>query len=117
MNIGNHNARMDAYVQNRSHYAQSDGLLDQWMASMHESPEHADVFSGRPQANVASSNRPSPGRSMPSISGGKTMQEDGKRLMAAAGRFGGKAGGAAKGLFAKGKEKLRQASAGTDKVH
>ena len=115
MNVGNHQARMEAYAHNRELYAQSDGLLDQWITSMRDTPEHADIFSGRAKPSAAPP-RPSPGRALPSIAGGKIMQEDGKRMMAAAGRFGGKAGGAAKGLFARGKEKLRQASAG-DKVH
>ena len=114
MNIGNHHARMDAYTQNRELYAQSDGQLDQWITSMKD--EHADVFSGRSRPPIATPTKPSPNRPLPNIGGGKIMPEDGKRLMAAAGRFGGKAGGAAKGFFAKGKEKLRQASAG-DKVH
>jgi hypothetical protein len=43
------------------------------------------------------------------------VQEEGKKLLQSAGKIGGKAGGAAKGLFAKGKNKLR-ASSGGDKV-
>jgi hypothetical protein len=43
------------------------------------------------------------------------VQEEGKKLLQTAGKFGGKAGGAAKGLFAKGKNKFRTSS-GSDKV-
>ena len=43
------------------------------------------------------------------------VQEEGKKLLHTAGKFGGKAGGAAKGLFAKGKNKFR-ASSGGEKV-
>jgi hypothetical protein len=43
------------------------------------------------------------------------VQEEGKKLLQSAGKFGGKAGGAAKGLFAKGKNKFRTSSGG-DKV-
>jgi hypothetical protein len=43
------------------------------------------------------------------------VQEEGKKLLHSAGKFGGKAGGAAKGLFAKGKNKFRTSSGG-DKV-
>ncbi|RMD44793.1 hypothetical protein DV735_g365, partial [Chaetothyriales sp. CBS 134920] len=116
MEIGNHQARVDAYNQNRELYAQPDGLLEQWILSLKGYPEHADAYvpGARPLAPTPS--KLFPNRPLPSIGGGgKLMQEDGKRLMAAAGRFGGKAGGAAKGLFARGKEKLRHASASSDK--
>jgi hypothetical protein len=43
------------------------------------------------------------------------VQEEGKKLLQSAGKFGGKAGGAAKGLFAKGKIRFRP-SGGSDKV-
>ncbi|RMZ86484.1 hypothetical protein DV736_g6291, partial [Chaetothyriales sp. CBS 134916] len=110
MDIGNHQARVDAYNHNRELYAQSDGLLGQWILSLKSHAEHADVYAPGTRPLSVTPTRPSPNRPLPSIGGGKLMQEDGKRLMAAAGRFGGKAGGAAKGLFARGKEKLRQAS-------
>lgn len=42
------------------------------------------------------------------------MQEEGKKLLHSAGKFGGKAGGAAKGLLMKGKNRLRQS--GGEKV-
>lgn len=44
------------------------------------------------------------------------VQEEGKKLLQSAGKLGGKAGGAAKGLFAKGKNKFRASSGGGDKV-
>jgi len=46
---------------------------------------------------------------------GQQVQEEGKKLLQSAGKIGGKAGGAAKGLFAKGKSKFRTSSGG-DKV-
>jgi hypothetical protein len=46
---------------------------------------------------------------------GQQVQEEGKKLLQSAGKIGGKAGGAAKGLFAKGKSKFRNSSGG-DKV-
>ena len=51
----------------------------------------------------------------PSSSGIHQMQEDGKKLLQSAGKFGGRAGGAAKGLIMKGKSKFRQ-SGGGEKV-
>ncbi|KAL9108704.1 MAG: hypothetical protein Q9227_006500 [Pyrenula ochraceoflavens] len=50
------------------------------------------------------------------VGGGiQQMQEDGKKLLQSAGKLGGKAGGAAKGLLLKGKSKFRQ-SGGGEKV-
>lgn len=114
--------RVKAFSDARDSYAQSDGMLDQWILSM-QSPEHADVFQTNGQvwqpasADPNSPHRPSPNRPLVNIGGSKIMQEDGKRLMAASKRFGGKAGVAAKGLFAKGKDKLRSASAGDKVAH
>lgn len=49
---------------------------------------------------------------------GQQMQEEGKKLLHSAGKIGGKAGGAARGLFAKGKSKFRgsHGGGGGDKV-
>jgi hypothetical protein len=121
MNIGNQQDRIKAFEDNRATYSQSDGGLDQWIQSMQQVPEHANIFQSngriwKDTGNNYNSARLPSSRPMASITGSKIVQEDGKRLMAAAGRFGGKAGVAAKGLFAKGKDKLRSAST-SDKVH
>lgn len=121
MNIANQQDRIKAFDDNRATYSHSDGGLDQWIQSMQHVPEHANIFHSNGRIwkdtgnNYNSARLPTAGP-MASITGSKIVQEDGKRLMAAAGRFGGKAGVAAKGLFAKGKGKLRSASA-NDKVH
>ena len=113
--MDNQQQRIQAFNTSRESYAHSDGLLDQWILSM-QTPDHADVFDSNGQvwraaAGGQNAPRPSPSRPLPSISGTKFMQEDGKKLMDASKRFGGKAGVAAKGLFAKGKDKLRSVSA------
>ncbi|KPI43876.1 uncharacterized protein AB675_6241 [Cyphellophora attinorum] len=118
MKMGNQQDRIKALEDNRFAYGQNDGKLDQWIQSL-QSPEYTDIFqsNGRISKPSGASNGQSGPQRLPSnrplgnISGGRVMQEDGKKLMAAAGRFGGKAGVAAKGLFAKGKDKLRAASA------
>ena len=47
---------------------------------------------------------------------GTQMQEEGKKILQSAGKLGGKAGGAAKGLFAKGKSRFRTSSGTGEKV-
>ena len=122
MSIGNQQARIKAFNDTRDRYTQNDGGLNQWIMSM-QTPEHSDLFQSngllRPAAANAGNtpNRPSPNRPLGSISGSKLMQEDGKKLMAAANKYGGKAGVAAKGLFAKGKDKFRSASGGNKVAH
>ena len=116
MKIDNQQERIKAFDDTRNVYGRSDGGLDDWIAAMH-SPEHQDLFqtNGRLRPEVASAGntptRPAIRRPGGGASGSVVMKEDGKRLMAAAGTFGGKTGKAAKGLFAKGKDKLRAASA------
>lgn len=122
--IGDQTQRINAFEDSRHAYGQSDGALDHWIQSM-QGPEHADIFqaNGRTWQDTGKTTGPGTAQRAPSnrplanISGGKIMQEDGKKLMAAAGRFGGKAGVAAKGLFAKGKDKLRAASASEKVSH
>lgn len=124
MKMGNQQDRIKAFDDNRIAYGQSDGQLDQWIQSM-QAPEHADIFSsnGRIWKDAGSTGDRSGPQRVPSsrpignISGARVMQEDGKKLMAAAGRFGGKAGIAAKGLFAKSKDKFRAASASEKVAH
>ena len=72
---------------------------------------------GGQQPHTEANHAPKPSFGSPS-SGKLTshqVQEEGKKLLQSAGKIGGKAGGAAKGLFAKGKNKFR-ASSGGDKV-
>ena len=116
MKIENQQERIQAFDDTRNVYGQSDNGLDNWISSM-QTAEHSDLFqsNGRLRPNVASAGntatRPAIRRPGGNASGSLVMKEDGKRLMAAAGTFGGKTGKAAKGLFAKGKDKLRAASA------
>jgi len=105
-----------AFNDSRQVHATSDGQLEGWLSSLN-TPEHSDVFAlnGRVSheaAEVVSAHKPSPRRTLTESVGSRHIQEDGKKLMAKAGKFGGKAGIAAKGLFAKGKEKMRNASSG-----
>lgn len=124
MRIGNQQERIKAFEDTRSVYGHSDGVLDQWIQSM-QGPEFADVFQsngrlsrdGNTGKDKAHPQRVPSSRPLGNITGGRVMQEDGKKLMAAAGRFSGKAGVAAKGLFAKGKDKLRAASASEKVAH
>lgn len=118
----NQKQRIEAFNTSRDSYAHSDGMLDQWIHHM-QTPEHADVFqsSGQVRPSVTTgqnaSHRFSPNRPLPSIGGSKLMQTDGKKLMDASKRLGGKTGVAAKGLFAKGKDKWRSVSAGEKVAH
>ncbi|KAK5046566.1 hypothetical protein LTR84_007327 [Exophiala bonariae] len=114
--LGTPHERILAFNQSRQAYAESDGQLEGWLSSLNTS-EHSDVFTlnGRVSHDTTESNsahKPSPRRTLTESVGSRHIQEDGKKLMAKAGRFGGKAGIAAKGLFAKGKEKIRTASSG-----
>ena len=120
--MDNQQQRIEAFNTSRDSYAHSDGMLDQWIQHM-QTPEHADVFksSGQVRPSVTTgqhaSHRFSPNRPLPSISGSKLMQTDGKKLMDASKRLGGKTGVAAKGIFAKGKDKWRSVSAGEKVAH
>ncbi|EXJ73126.1 uncharacterized protein A1O5_04275 [Cladophialophora psammophila CBS 110553] len=119
MNLGSPVERIKAFDNSRQFYAAPNEQLENWLLSM-RTPENSELFAtnGRLSLDAAESttaHKPSPRRMLTESAG--HMQEDGKRLMAAAGRFGGKAGSAAKGLFAKGKEKMRHASSGEKVVH
>lgn len=114
--LGTPHERILAFNQSRQAHAKSDGQLEEWLSTLN-TPEHSDVFAlnGRVSNDATESNsahKPSPRRTLTESVGSRHIQEDGKKLMAKAGRFGGKAGIAAKGLFAKGKEKIRTASSG-----
>ncbi|OAG39264.1 hypothetical protein AYO21_06468 [Fonsecaea monophora] len=114
MNLSSPAERIKAFNESRQYYATPDEQLGNWLLSM-KTPENLELFAtnGRLSLDTAESptaHKPSPRRMLTQSAG--HMQEDGKKLMAAAGRFGGKAGTAAKGLFAKGKEKMRHASSG-----
>ncbi|KAJ9626747.1 hypothetical protein H2204_009892 [Knufia peltigerae] len=115
MSLDSPQARIKAYSETRAAYASSDGQLENWLLSM-QNPEHAEIFAMNglvsQDASEATPYKPSPRRILTDSAGARQMQEDGKRLMLKAGKFGGKAGTAAKGLFAKGKEKMRHVSHG-----
>ncbi|KAL2413708.1 hypothetical protein ABEF95_010765 [Exophiala dermatitidis] len=116
MSLATPQERIQAFDETRRVLALPDGQLEEWLLSL-KSGEHSELFAmnGRLPPEIAesvASHKPSPRRIFTESTGTRHMQEDGKKLMAAAGRFGGKAGIAAKGLFAKGKEKMRQASSG-----
>lgn len=121
MNLSTPQERIRAFNETRDIHATPDGQLENWLLSLNNS-EHSDLFAtngrGSHDANDDSpSHKPAPRRILTDSAGARQMQEDGKRLMAKAGRFGGKAGTAAKGLFAKGKGKMRNASTGEKVVH
>ncbi len=115
MSLDSPQARIKAFNESRSAYATSDGQLENWLTSMRTS-EHSDVFAMNghvsQEAAEATAYKPSPRRILTDSAGARQMQEDGKRLISKAGKFGGKAGTAAKGLFAKGKERMRHVSHG-----
>lgn len=121
LKLGTAEERISAFNESRRVYAAPNGQLENWLLSM-RTPEHSDLFTANGRisqdaAENATFHKPSPRRILTESAGARHMQEDGKRLMAAAGRFGGKAGIAAKGFFAKGKEKMRNASSGEKVVH
>ncbi|KEF58554.1 uncharacterized protein A1O9_06480 [Exophiala aquamarina CBS 119918] len=108
--------RILAFNESRQAHATSDGQLEGWLSSLNTT-EHSDVFArnlrvSHDTTEAVSAHKPSPRRTLTESVGSRHIQEDGKKLMAKAGKFGGKAGIAAKGLFAKGKEKMRNASSG-----
>ena len=114
MNLGSPADRIKAFEDSRQFYAAPNEELQSWLMSM-KSPENSDLFAANGRHSVdaiESAHKPSPRRILTESVRAQQMQEDGKKLMAAAGRFGGKAGHAAKGLFAKGKGKMRSASSG-----
>ncbi len=69
----------------------------------------------QPHAETPDGSKPSSGSPSSGKLTSQQVQEEGKKLLQSAGKIGGKAGGAARGLFAKGKNKLR-ASSGGEKV-
>jgi hypothetical protein len=72
--------------------------------------------SQQPHPEPADTSKPSFGSPSSGKLTSQQVQEEGKKLLQSAGKIGGKAGGAAKGLFAKGKNKFRASSGGGDKV-
>ena len=110
LNLASPAERIKAFEESRQYYATTDDQLHGWLMSM-KTAENSELFAtnGRVSLDASEStisHKPSPRRILTESAG------DGKKLMAAAGRFGGKAGVAAKGFFAKGKEKMRNASSG-----
>ncbi|KAK5950537.1 hypothetical protein OHC33_008480 [Knufia fluminis] len=112
--MGSAQQRIKAYNDNRDVYTQPVGQLENWLTFMN-TPEHADAFAAKPISSASSvSPRPRYQQrdSTGAPSGAKQIQEDGKKLLASASKYGAKAGVLGKGLFSKGKEKFRTASAG-----
>jgi hypothetical protein len=126
LSMKNPDDKMRAYSANRLHFTASDGRLQRWLQFMgQKSPDNANILASngklsRDQVDTLQSYKPSPAKpnlsrltsgtfSGPSTSGSGAKQiQDGKRLVAAAGKLSSR-------LLAKGKDKLRTASAG-DKV-
>lgn len=122
-----------AFASNRQHFAGSDRGLEQWIQAMGKQSAASAAILARNGALSAQQNeklqnyKHSPSknvlgrltsdnfRSDSGSTGTKLLQEDSKRLVAAAGKNVAKAGSRAKGFLAKSKDKLRTASAG-DKV-
>ncbi|KAK5086053.1 hypothetical protein LTR24_007128 [Lithohypha guttulata] len=114
VNMGSAQQRIRAYNENRDNYTQPVGNLEHWLSFMN-TPEHADVFSAKPTSSAMYAT-PSPRHQQRDSTGApigtKQMQEDGKKLLASAGKYGARASVLGKGLFSKGKEKFRTVSAG-----
>ncbi|KIV88197.1 hypothetical protein PV10_09115 [Exophiala mesophila] len=116
MNLGTAQERILAFNESRRQQSVSDGQLEEWLQSLNTA-EYSELFAsnGRLANDAVESGvgyKASPRRMLSDSVGSRHIQEDGKKLIAKAGRFGGKAGSAAKGLFARGKEKMRTASSG-----
>lgn len=103
--------RINAYNENRTAYAESVGHLENWLSHMN-TPENAGHFATRPidTPSYASSERFDK-RDSSASPGATKIQADGKKMLASASKMGQKASVLGKGLFSKGKEKLRTASA------
>lgn len=142
--IKEHGQKMEAYRTTRDKFADMDTGLEAWIQGMAESADHAEIISlnGSLPAGTDLSKLPPrskfpklssigsislPSHRDPSSPSGHTRhgsvnignfihgQNRGKEFLHSAGVLGGKAGGAAKGLFAKGRSKFRQSSS-SDKV-
>lgn len=109
--MGTAHQRIQAYNENREVYAQPVGHLENWLSHMNTT-DNADAFTALPRGKSEYGTPNSKIRRDDNIpSGTKQIQEDGKKLLASASKYGAKAGVLGKGLFSKGKEKLRTASA------
>ena len=121
LNFGSPVERIRAFEDSRRFYAAPNDQLQNWLMSM-KTPENSELFASNGRGSLETSessvsHKPSPRRILTDSGRALQMQEGGKKAMAAAGRFGGRAGVAAKGLFAKGKERMRNASSGEKVVH
>ena len=140
----NSTERTRAYNETREQFAHLSTGLTEWLAiTANELPEHADIFSGSSKPTIinaaikplhskpkilglrpgdSAGDRLVSGNDLHSSSPGagsrtssQQVQSKGKELLHSAGVFGGKANVAAKGLFSKGRSKLR-GSGSVDKV-
>lgn len=111
--LGSSEAKTRAYKDNRDAYTQPVGQLENWLSHMNQSGH--DVFNVTPILPNSYSTPNSAQRhtreSSGTPSGSRQMREDGQKLFASASKYGQKAGVLGKGLFAKGKDKLRTVSA------
>ena len=122
--------RLNAYNTTRAQFASMNTGLTNWIqTTINDIPEHSDLVKNggsfgpqvRPMqapssAQPGPSNTPSPhiSKSPFSTGAGNVTSQKGKELLRTAGVFSGKANNAAKGLFSKGRNKLR--GMGGDKV-
>ena len=102
--------RIKAYNDNREIYLQPVGQLENWLDAL--SPSHSDVVN-TPYSTSTYVPSPKHSRQDSSTPGGRIqMRDDVQKLGATASKYGAKATILGKGLFSKGKEKLRNVSAG-----
>lgn len=144
MGITSVNQRIKSFEHTRDQFASLDTGLDQWLQFMvHEHSEHSDVVQKSQNlspivplsspsrsrllsslGNLGSSNDGAPNSAghvrrssahLGSVINRQNVGDKGKEFLHTAGAFSGKASGAAKGLFAKGRSKFRPSGA-SDKV-
>ncbi|CRG91285.1 Serine-rich adhesin for platelets [Talaromyces islandicus] len=125
MEIPSGDEKIRVFKDTREQFARIDNGLEDWIRRSSESlPEHADLIraNGRLPGGAPTGVLP-PRNKFPKLSSlgnlslpsshegssqlGQNVEAKGKDFLHSAGVFGGKAGGAARGLFAKGKSKLR----------
>lgn len=143
LNLTTPNQRIKAFDNTRDQFATINTGLNRWLQiTIHENPEHAETVQSAQNTSAIPRSSPSrtrfpkltslgnlgtptdgtptsashlrrPSGNIGTIMNKSNVEQRGKDLLHTAGTFGGKAGEAAKGLFAKGRSKFR---AGGDKV-
>ncbi|KAJ5288614.1 hypothetical protein N7478_001644 [Penicillium angulare] len=142
LNLATPNQRIKAFDNTRDQFATINTGLNRWLQiTVHEKPEHAETIQSAQNTSAIPRSSPSrtrfpkltslgnlgtptdgtptsashlrrPSGNIGTIMNKSNVEQRGKDLLHTAGTFGGKAGEAAKGLFAKGRSKFR---AGGDK--